>query len=704
MSITSDKIARMKSLAQSVGAVSVAAAPSKRPPLNFNKMRSRAVDTMNAEIMRIVNVPVRYELTEDDLEAVSKHYFQAEAFIKGGRLLPKQAESLIAFNDTGGAFLPLAVGGGKTLTSLLIANDAYHGGMDKIMIIVPPSLATQLCDTDIKHWRPRTIFNTPIHRIAGLSKSKRKLLANSGRRGLYIYTYSLLSQPDAHEILDAISPDLIILDEAHSVSKKSARARRFNKYLNEKRPKVVALSGTMTQKMLTDYFELARAALGDNNFLPNSRSLTEEWSKIIDSSATSLSDFRNDTLPKAGPLKYILNWARENFPEETFDGGVKGFRNVFQKRLTTTPGVVCSSGDDLPYSLYIKNEPIPHPEKYEGWDKLRELVQQLEQEWLTPNGDEIEEAMHLFRWKYWIEGAGFYTEQYWPDIDWMMRREKYASVADAKDILKRSQQYHSCHLGYQRNLRAWITDRARAGLDTPMLIGKDMSIHGYKNVGYDLFCSWREWKDSDFERRIDRNKRAIRVCGFKVEKAVEWAKNLPKGEGGLIWYDNDEMGDWVYERAVEEGLDPLLCKAGKVSNVLLNQPDKCRGRLIILTVNAHGTGKNLQFDHNMFYLQWPRSAKTAEQSLGRQHRMEQEYDEVNVTTCFTTEFDRVLFGATLNDAAYVHQSQGNAQKIIYATHTPMPEVVPFEILQEWGAKPGVTTSEARDLLEDRFGN
>jgi len=98
--------------------------------------------------------------------------------------------------------------------------------------------------------------------------------------------------------------------------------------------------------------------------------------------------------------------------------------------LTTTPGVVCSSGDDLPYSLYIKNEPIAHPEKYEGWDKLRELVQQLEQEWLTPNGDEIEEAMHLFRWKYWIEGAGFYTEQYWPDIDWMMRREKYASVAE----------------------------------------------------------------------------------------------------------------------------------------------------------------------------------------------------------------------------------------------------------------------------------
>jgi len=216
-----------------------------------------------------------------------------------------------------------------------------------------------------------------------------------------------------------------------------------------------------------------------------------------------------------------------------------------------------------------------------------------------------------------------------------------------------------------------------------MLIGKDMSIHGYKNVGYDLFCSWREWKDSDFDGRIDRNKRAIRVCGFKVEKAVEWAKNLPKGEGGLIWYDNHEMGLWAVERMIEEGLDPLFCEAGKRFDEILNNPEKCKGRLIVLTINAHFQGKNLQFDRNMFYLQWPRSAKLAEQSIGRQHRHEQHYDEVNVTTCFTTEFDRILFGATLNDAAYVHQSQGNKQKIIYGTHTPQPEIVPYEVLMEW---------------------
>ena len=456
-----------------------------------------------------------------------------------------------------------------------------------------------------------------------------------------------------------------------------------------------------------DYFELARAALGQNNFLPNSPTLTEEWSKLIDSTATSVSDFRNDKIPKAGPLKYVVNWAQDNFPEEQFDQSVVGFRNAFQKRLITCPGVVCSSGHDLPCSLYINNDPVKNPESYEGWDKVQELVQQLEKEWLTPNGDEIEEAMHISRWRYWIEGSGFYTERYWPEISWMMERGKYTDAKHAKDVLERSQEYHANHMQYMRDLRAWITNRASPNLDTPMLIGNEMFHHGAKRVGQALYDSWKVWKDSDFEGRIDRNGRAVRVCGFKVEQAVRWAKKLPKKEGGLIWYDNEEMGDWVTERLKEEGLDPLLCKAGNKSNELLTKKDLCKGRVIVLTINAHGTGRNLQFDRNQFFLQWPRSAKMAEQAIGRQHRNGLEkhgYDEVYVTTCLTTEFDKIRFGATLNDAAYAHQSMGNKQKLIYATYNEKPEIVPFEVLMEWNMEHVVQLdADSKALLQNTFG-
>jgi len=702
----SDKIARMKALAESVGAEKVAKAPSRRPPntAKLQAMRARSMETVSQELKRIVNVPLRYVPDDDVLEMVSEHYLQSKAFNEGWRLLPTQAQSLLAYSEVGGAFLPLAVGGGKTLTSLLIANDAYLAGKQKIMLIVPPALATQLCDTDIKHWRPLTIFNTPVHKLHGLSKHKRQQLANSGRKGVYIFTYSLLSSADAHEILAAVKPDLIILDEAHSVSKRSARTRRFTQHLHEYHPQVVALSGTMTQKSLMDYFEIARAALGQNNFLPNSLVLTEAWSRLIDTTATSVSDFRSDEQSDAGPLKYVLDWARRNAIGEQFDNSVLGFRKAFKKRLTTTPGVVCSSGHDLPYSLYINNEPVENPEKYEGWERVEELVKQLDEKWLTPNGDEIEEAMHLFRWKYWIQGAGFYTELYWPEIDWMMERGIYSSEAEAKEVLELSQEYHEKHMDYFRELRAWIRDRGHNGMDTPMLIGKNMSDHGDANVGSTLYNLWKDWHESDFDGRIDRNKRAVRVCGFKIEKAVQYAKALPKGEGCLIWYDNDEIGEWANERLEEEGLDPLFCKAGEQYNRILNDRERCKGRVIILTSNAHFQGKNLQFDRNQFYLQWPRSAARAEQTIGRQHRHLQEYDEVFVTTCNTTEFDHVLFGATLNDACYVHQATGNRQKIIYAKYVPAPKIVPFEVIAEWGAKPRELDMASKLLLNRTFGD
>jgi len=697
-----EKLAKMKALAESVGASRVAAAPAHRP-VDMNRLRAmqnRAEETVAQELKRIVSLPIAYVPTDEDVEALSQHYFQSKAFNEGWRLLRSQAEGLLAYNETEGGFLPLAVGGGKTLLSLLIANDAYQSGKHKIMLIVPSALAEQLCETDIKHWRPLTIFNTPVHRLTGLSPTKRRALAQSGRKGIYIFTYDLLSRD--YQILTDVSPDLLICDEAHSVSKRSARTRRFNQYLHEAAPQVVALSGTMTQKSLMDYFELARAALGKSNFLPNSLSLTEELSKLIDVTATSVTDFKNERDTNTGPLKYWLKWANEKFPAEEFESSVVGMRKAFQRRLTTCPGVVCSSGHDLPYSLYIFNEPVDRPEQYEGWDKVQALVKKLDDEWLTPNGDEIEEAMHLFRWKYWIQGAGFYTERYWPETEWMMEHGKYSSLNEAVDILERSKIFHVRHMEYARELRSWITERARTGLDTPMLIGKDMSLYGEKNVGATLFHAWRYWKEAEFEGRIERNSRAIRVCDFKIQQAIRWAKAIPKGEGGLIWYDNDEMGEWLNERMIAEGREPLFAKAGKSYNELLANRDLCKGKIIILTSNAHFQGKNLQFDRNQFYLQWPRSAARAEQAIGRQHRVGLEYDEVFVTTCSTTEFDKIQFGATLNDAAYVHQTQGNQQKLIYATYKPKPEIVPFEVLREWGAQPERLDAKAQEMLNRRF--
>lgn len=714
MSLAQEKLKRMQALASSAGVKEVAKAPSRRPPdkHRLNKMRQKSEESVVQELMRIVDMPVRYIPTEDDIDALSYHYFQTKAYNEGWRLYPSQAESLLAYSEVGGAFLPLAVGGGKTLTSLLIANDAFKEGKRKIMIITKSSLCGQLCDEDVKKWRPLTIFNTPMHRLAGLNKKRRKMLAQSGRNGIYVFSYELLSRD--FEILDAVAPDLIIADEAHHVAKKSARAGRFKRYIHTNHPQLVTLSGTMAQKKLTDVHELVTASLGNGSFLPRSFALTEEWSKIVDTSATSMSDFDNESVPNAGPLKYMVKWARDNFPEDRFkeDNGivtdlfgdsVTGFRHVVNKRMSTTPGVVTSSGHDLPYSLYIKNDPVENPESYAGWDTVQELVQNLEKEWETPNGDKIEEAMLIHRWRYWIEGVGFYNERYWPEVDWILKHTTAGSEGQARSILEKSQEYHAYHTSYQSDLRKWLNTRARTGLDTPMLLGKEMSIHGSDTVGQALYASWKMWKDSDFNGRIDRNKKAVRVCAFKIAKAVKWAGDL-QGEGGIIWYDNIEVGEWTCDLLKEAGVEHVHCPGGSASAQFLLKMANFRGKVLVASIAAHGTGRNLQCDRNMFYLQWPRSATAAEQSIGRQHRSEQEYDEVYVTTCLTTPFDKVQYGATLNDAAYDHQTYGNQQKIIYATYSPKPEIVPFEVLQEWHIEDAKKlNAEGKDVLQKAFG-
>lgn len=708
-----EKMKRLKQAQKSVPEVAIV----RKPRFDLHKMQKRAVESTAVEIRRILEMPIKQELTQDEYELVSKHYLQAHVFNSPSdpfrRLFDTQAESLVAYGTCGGAFLPLAVGGGKTLVSLLIANDAFQSGKRKVMLCVPPSLVEQLVNTDIPNCRKKTIFNMPVWCLAGLPAERRRSMAASGRQGLYIYTYSLLSSTKDAEnnILGTIAPALIILDEAHSVMRRSSRTGRFIRYVNEASPQIVPLSGTMTQKELVEYFELARAALGENNFLPNSRVLTEEISKIIDTTAVSMSEYGNDQQPKAGPIKLWIGWARQNFPHEKdehdrplFASSLTGYRQAFQKRLITCPGVVCSSGHELPYSLYLDNTPVKNPQSYPGYDLQQELISKLKNEWITPNGDELEEAMLLYRWLYWIDGAGFYSERYWPTHEWLVEHRKAKDEADAEALLERSNEHLMCQRLYHSNMRRWLNVRSRPKLDSPLLVSKSMSVHGANEVGEELYAAWRDMHNADFEGRIERHKRAVRVCGFKIEQAIRWIHTLPKNEGGLVWYDNDEIGLWMVDRLTEEGIDHLYCPAGKHIDRLLDDREQCKGRVLVLTLNSHYQGKNLQFDHRMFFLQCPRAAKRFEQAIGRQHREKQEYDDVYVTTCNTSEFDKINYGKALNDAAFSHTAGGNQQKIIYGKYLYMPEVVPHEVLMEWGSTPKYELdSVGKAFLEGRFG-
>ena len=670
--------------------------------------KDRAIASADSEMNRILEMPIDQGIDAETLQSVNEYFVHPEEMDKkdGFRMFPTQAEAVVSYAKYGGGFMPITVGGGKTLTSILIANEAFRNGKNRIMLVIPPSLVDQLRDVDFPFYRSKCLINVPVHFIPGLSATKRMSKAKSGCRGLYIFTFSLLSSPQGAEILDAISPETVIIDEAHNLSgaRSSARSKRFNDFLDDKRPEVVALSGTMTRSSPMEYHSLARHSLKEYNFMPNIKTMAQMWADAIGSGASSGIDDNDKTIGvMTKPLFPIIQWARNNFPEETFDVSLAGFRKAFRNRLVSGPGVTSSGEDHLDVELHIINDTHPAPHTEPGWDLMQELIQQVNDEWVTPSGEELEHAMHIWKWLYEIEGAGFYNELYWPSMEWI---EKYRSIKGnaAEELLERSQKYHEAHQDFSRQLRDFLGNNSEKGLDTPMLVGHNMSVHGPKIVGDLLYETWMYMKECDFEGRLERLKKAVRVCPFKINQAVKFAKTLPEGEGCIFWYYSAEVGRWLTEALREAGLPVVYCPAGKVYNaeaIKLDHKDK----MMVASISAHGTGKNLQHFRHERYVQWPRDAKLAEQSLGRIHRNGQKADKVYVRTDFAGDFDRGIFSATLNDAAYIHQTLGNKQRLIYAKYDPMPEVVPIEVLKEWGAisSGSHTDKESQALLKDTFG-
>jgi len=668
--------------------------------LDLNYMQQKAEEGARTELERILGLEVREQFTPEQVDLVSWYYLKPERYSEGKRLLPRQAEALAGYNDAGGVFGPIGVGEGKTLTSLLIADDCYRyciesGITPRVLMLVPAQVVEQLRGTGVAMARDWTRFTCPVHFLSGQSKGRREMLARSQRRGLYVMSYSTLSLPTAEALLCYITPACLICDEAHNLmgGRNSARARRFKRYVNDKRPQVVALSGTMTTKTPMDYHYLARASLQEGNFLPNIVSMAENWSAEVGSEGT-----RDGACAARGRLLLpLVRWAQNKFPGEaaTFSPDVVGKRRALQRRMLV-PGVAMSVGESLGTSLYIINDKTAS-EGCEGHEEKERLVAQLRDEWKSPCGDELKLAMLVWQWRYQIEGGGFYYELYWPDIETVMRR-KSVKEPEAVDMLRRSRQHHETVNEYNKALREWLAYSSKPHLDSPFLVETSLGRHGAQFVGAALYGAWARTRDSDFDGRIDRDSRTVRVCPYKVDACADFVERFMgredrDGRGIIIWWMHKAVGAWIHETLTRRGIASELLDRGPAANRYLLDSGRLKGRVLCLGMSAHGTGKDLQHGFSRNYmLQWPRSAKMAEQVMGRTHRTGQQDDEVHVYTNVSCEFDEVTLSSTLNEAAYVSQANSR-QRVLYATYDPVPRKMPYPVLVEWGLSPKTLTIE-----------
>lgn len=649
-----------------------------------------------AEIARIVNLPLVFQLDKGETEQYNRMNLLADAYNEGFRLWGVQCDATYGYETCGGLLAPIGVGFGKTLTCLMIANKGFARGRDKIVQFVPSHVLYQLTAHDIKWARSKIPFNVPVHIVAGKDIRTRRQIAQSGKKGLYIMTYSLLSSKDAEELLYTINPSLIIGDECHNVKNKhNARTGRLLRFIDDNSPQQCFLSGTITAKSLNDYHHLIRGALGKNSPVPHPVALANEWAAIIDAEADSEAEFA-----KAGALLPVVSWAQRNFPREQIPENVGGFRRAFRLRLNSAPGVVSSGDMEIKTSLTFCNTPVSQPELYPGWAVLQDHLRRVDSEWVSPSGDIIEHAIHKWKWIYELT-AGFFNQLTWP-VPEMYARRKNISIPEAKDIVDRAIVHYQAGQAYASVLRRWLLDKSKKGLDTPFLVEGNMARNGDRDVGDELYAAWYTKKQLDFVGRPDRDATAVRVCDYKIMAAVRWCLEPERRDkGALLWVHHQEMGNWVYQALVDAGVPALHCPAGESANRAIADANNANKK-IVASITAHGEGKNLQHFSEQLFVQWPRPAKTAEQCVGRTHRSGQQADELLVYSLNTTEYDDLNFAACLNDALYIHQTMGPRQKLIYAGYDPFPKIFPTAVLFERGLDTFRLDEKQQAALAEKF--
>ena len=659
------------------------------------------------EVLRVCKQAIIRPLTDREREDVSRTEVQAEYFDRGFRLWKPQAEGISTYDAEGGLFAPCSVGAGKTLIVFLCAKHGHEARkIDRVLLLVPANGYAEMMQRHVPQARRVIGFGLPVHGLGGLSAARRKALASSGRRGLYVLPYSCLSIKDTDEILRAIRAGLVIADECHELRNvRSAKVRRFNCYMNELPwPQFVGLSGTITNKLLRDFHHLAWFALRYRMPLPVSLSQTEEWGLCIDSSADEKPPMR-DQIEIVSPLR---DWALENAEILGLDVNrltpdVSGIRRSFRARLVSSPGVVATDDAEVGTTLVVANRPVLEPEKRRGWHRLQELMQNVSQfPWHTPSGDEIEHAIHTWKWL-WELSAGFYNDLTWPEASEYSRRKKIPE-REAERVLARAQDHHAAQQAFSRALRAFFDEDHIPGLDTPLLVKNEMHHHGGQNVPDRLFKRWTEMKALEFDDMPKRDEVAVRVCDYKVNHIVEWAKKLPEDKGALVWVHNIEVGDWVFEEMLSAmGRKRVLhCPSGPAHDVEILDPANSN-RIVVASISGHGKSKNLQtIFSEQFMLQWPRSAWITEQLLGRLHRPGQEADSVTAHSCHTIDFDHENYAAMLVDSIYEHLVDSR-RKVIYCNYDPLPVIYSPHFLKERGFENHLLTADQERFLADQFG-
>lgn len=439
---------------------------------------------------------------------------------------------------------------------------------------------------------------------------------------IHVVSYSKLSVAGGEALLFDLDPDLVVCDEVQALRDPgSARTRRFLRFFRDrKHVKLAAMSASITSKSLRDYAHILAITHGKDRMpLPSSWPVLEMWAGAIDSDVDE--------------YKRIHPGALMDFCEPN-----ENARQGYRKRLVETPGVVAARtsafGDGPAPELRIYDVPVERvPEA------VTEAFRKLRREWHTPGGEEISDAKSLWR-HCGALAFGYYQKWLWPndqpDHEWLNRRKTW-----------------------HKNVRMAITHGSRNGIiyDSELMVRRACEselAEGGPN-GIDVMEAWRQWTTVAERYGPDGPpKQVVWYSEEMVALVVAQCAYLMQNAKTIVWVRNPELG-----RKLASGLGVVYFGAGDEG--IEQHRQSC-----VASIEAHGTGRNLQSFHRAIFVARPFNGAHWEQVLCRMWRPGQLYPVVDA---FVYNHCRELWEVlerSRGDAAYIEDTISTPQALLRA--------------------------------------